>query len=128
MFFLRLLLLCLIPVTAFASDPTALYYYLALQIFCFVWPFLIPLPYLINAKAKLKCYFLMLLLPLAMLELVDIPVQIHYGLAAWGWVEFENFSSHYVFGRHVIAITLSLLLMHRFKRLINRTDRIAQPD
>lgn len=79
---------------------------------------MIPFFYLVKVKPKLKWYVLMLLLPLACLELVDLPFQIYAGLAAWGVVEINDMINKYVFGRHVLAIAFTLLLMPRYRRFL----------
>jgi hypothetical protein len=40
---------CMLPSAALASDPTALYYFMAMQGFSWIWPFVLPLFYPIIA-------------------------------------------------------------------------------
>ena len=111
-------LLLLFPASALASDPTALYYFMAYQALSYTWPFLLPLFFLVKIRPKLRSYLLMLLLPLALLELADLPFQIYAGLAAWDVVEVKGLPTGYIIGRHVFALVLSLALMPGLRRLI----------
>lgn len=49
----------LLPSTALASDPTALYYFFALQGFSWVWPFILPLFYLKGVRSRLRLYLVL---------------------------------------------------------------------
>lgn len=109
----------LLPSTALASDPTALYYFFALQGFSWVWPFILPLFYLKGVRSRLRLYLVLLLLPLGVLELADVPWSILYGIAAWGIYDFPDWLTGYIVnGRHLLAICLSLWFMPRLRRLV----------
>ena len=72
------------PSGALASDQTPLYYFAALQGLTWVWPFILPALFLIGARPKLRLYLALLLVPLATLEIFDIPIMVSvhsvYGL------------------------------------------------
>ncbi|MGB5339625.1 MAG: hypothetical protein WBO06_11085 [Gammaproteobacteria bacterium] len=110
---------CVLPSAAFASDPTALYYFMALQGFSWIWPFVLPLFFLRGARSRLRLYIVLLILPLGILELMDLPWSILWGIAAWGIYDFPGgLPSYVVVGRHVVAICLSLWFLPRFRRLV----------
>jgi predicted membrane-bound dolichyl-phosphate-mannose-protein mannosyltransferase len=103
---------------AFASDPTALYYFAAFQGLTWVWPFILPALFLRGSRSKLRLYLALLLVPLGILEIIDIPVMVTYGLAAWVSFDVSNLASMTVFGRHLVALCLSLWFLPRFRRLV----------
>jgi len=123
-----------LPSGALASDPTPLYYFAAIQGLTWVWPFILPALFLIGARPKLRLYLALLLVPLATLEIFDIPIMVTYGLAAWFSLDVSNLSnlaSMTVFGRHLAALVLSLLILPRFRRLVLRgldSGRAGQSD
>jgi hypothetical protein len=73
-------------------------------------------------------YFILLLLPLGILEITDIPIMVSYGLAAWIPLDVSSLVSVTVFGRHIVAIIVSLLLLPRFRRLILTRLESNSPD
>ncbi len=113
-----LFLLITLPSAAFASDFTALYYYFTIQFLSYVWPFILPVFFLKGVANKARLYFVLLLLPFAMLELIDLPWQIYIGISAW--TEFDPYTgiSYYITGRHILALFISVALLPRFRKLL----------
>ena len=116
--FLLAALLLSFPQLVSASNYAILYYFMGWQLFTWVWPFLLPLFFLRRAESRLKLYLCLVLLPLGLRELTDLPMLIYYDLAAWEvGLEIVPMPGFYIFGRQLLALFLSLWLLPKLKRI-----------